>query len=68
MRYADGGGLTAWGAGRAGAVRLQAGVMFEQRPPAGDIAARLRVSRSRGLLGGGAAHGTDARRHVAGAG
>ena len=44
MRYADGGGLTARGRAVRERVRLQATEMFERRLPAGEIAARLRVS------------------------
>ena len=44
MRYADGGGLTARGRAARERVRLQATEMFEQRLPATEIAARLRVS------------------------
>jgi transposase len=44
MRYADGGGLTARGRAARERVRLQAAEMFEQQLPAGEIAARLRVS------------------------
>ena len=44
MRYADGGGLTARGRAARERVRLQAVELFEQRLPAGEIAARLRVS------------------------
>ena len=44
MRYADGGGLTARGRAARERVRLQATEMFEQQLPAGEIAARLRVS------------------------
>ena len=44
MRYADGGGLTARGRAARERVRLQATEMFEQRLPAIEIAARLRVS------------------------
>ena len=44
MRYADGGGLTARGRAARERVRLQAAEMLEQQLPAGEIAARLRVS------------------------
>src|SRR4051812_30184635 len=44
VRYADGGGLTAWGRAVRERVGLQAAAMFEQRLPAGKISARLRVS------------------------
>src|SRR6188768_3948723 len=44
MSYGDGGGLTARGRAARERVRLQATEMFEQRLPATEIAARLRVS------------------------
>ena len=44
MRYAQGGGLTAEGRRRREQVRLAAVKRFEQRAPAADIAAELRVS------------------------
>jgi transposase len=44
MRYAQGGGLTAEGRRRREQVRLTAVKRFEQRAPAADIAAELRVS------------------------
>jgi transposase len=44
MRYAQGGGLTAEGRRRREQVRLAAVEKFEQRVPAADIAAELRVS------------------------
>ena len=44
MRYAQGGGLTAEGRRRRELVRLAAVERFEQRVPAPDIAAQLRVS------------------------
>lgn len=44
MRYAQGGGLTAEGRRRRELVRLAAVERFEQRIPASDIAAELRVS------------------------
>src|SRR5579863_2765332 len=44
MRYAQGGGLTADGRRRRELVRLAAVEKFEQRVPAADIAAELRVS------------------------
>jgi transposase len=44
MRYAQGGGLTAEGRRRRELVRLAAVEKFEQRVPAADIAAELRVS------------------------
>lgn len=44
MRYADGGGLNARGRARREAVRLQAADLFEWQVPAGQVAARLRVS------------------------
>jgi transposase len=44
MRYPDSGGLSAQGRARRERVRLQAAGMFEQRLPAVEIAARLRVS------------------------
>jgi transposase len=44
MRYAQGGGLTAADRGRREQVRLEAVKRFEQRAPAADIAAELRVT------------------------
>jgi transposase len=44
MRYAQGGGLTAGDRDRREQVRMQAVEMFEQRVPAAEIAARLRVT------------------------
>jgi len=44
MRYPQGGGLTAEGRRRRERVRLQAVRMFEQRTPAAEIAAELRVT------------------------
>jgi hypothetical protein len=44
MRYAQGGGLTAEGRGRRVQVRLAAVERFEQRGPAAEIAAELRVT------------------------
>jgi transposase len=44
MRYAQGGGLTAEGRRRREEVRLAAVEKFEQRVPAAEIAAELRVS------------------------
>jgi transposase len=44
MRYAQGGGLTAEGRRRRELVRLEAVNRFEERVPAGAIAAELRVS------------------------
>jgi transposase len=44
MRYAQGGGLTAEGRRRREQVRLAAVERFEQRLPAADIAAELRVT------------------------
>jgi transposase len=44
MRYAQGGGLTAEGRRRREQVRLAAVERFEQRVPAADIAAELRVT------------------------
>jgi len=44
MRYAQGGGLTAEGRRRREQVRLAAVKMFEQKVPAAEIAAELRVS------------------------
>ena len=44
MRYAQGGGLTAEGRRRRERVRLDAVKMFEQRAPAAEIAAELRVT------------------------
>jgi transposase len=44
MRYAQGGGLTAEGRRRREQVRLKAVEMFEQRAPAAEIAAELRVT------------------------
>ena len=44
MRYAQGGGLTAEGRRRRELVRLAAVEKFEQRVPAAEIAAELRVS------------------------
>ena len=44
MRYAQGGGLTAEGRRRREQVRLAAVKMFEQKVPAAEIAAELRVT------------------------
>ena len=44
MRYAQGGGLTAADRSRRERVRLEAVKRFEQRAPAADIAAELRVT------------------------
>ncbi len=44
MRYAQGGGLTAEGRSRREQVRLAAVARFEQRVPAAEIAAELRVA------------------------
>jgi len=44
VRYADGGGLDARGRARREAVRMQAADLFEREVPAGQVAARLRVS------------------------
>ena len=44
MRYAQGGGLTAEGRSRREQVRLAAVARFEQRVPAAEIAAELRVT------------------------
>jgi transposase len=44
MRYAQGGGLTAEDRRRREQVRLRAVEMFEQRAPAAEIAAELRVT------------------------
>ncbi len=44
MRYAQGGGLTAGGRRRREQVRLAAVKMFEQKVPAAEIAAELRVT------------------------
>jgi transposase len=44
MRYAQGGGLTAEGRRRRELVRLEAVKRFEQRAPAAEIAAELRVT------------------------
>ncbi len=44
MRYAQGGGLTAEGRRRRELIRLTAAEKFEQRVPAAEITAQLRVS------------------------
>jgi len=73
MRYAQGGGLTAEGRRRREQVRLKAVEMFEQRAPAAEIAAELRVTersvrpwRRARLAGGPSGRPPADRRHSAG--
>ncbi len=73
MRYAQGGGLTAEGRRRREEVRLAAVEKFEQRVPAAEIAAGLRVSerpvqRRRRAWEAGGAPGLESKGQGAGAG